>query len=548
MSEAKKVQVFVERPRDENIIAMKGNPHGISQLDSWLTSKATELKKAFSTNSVVLDAIRSPALHMSQVWLNINKLEKEMWVEIMWPGKDKQQGFIAEERIVHGSSNQKRGLQLLVKNILTEECGAIICGTTCNLDTTTGLAKALVNAGGPSIQSQAEEHIESLGEVAEGEAVSIDGGLLKCKWLIFAVIPQCERSSCSGRELSLFQAAVKNALDEAGRLGVETVTIPALKAGSSPFPIQDCATVTVQTVRDYFQSNADSTIRQARIVLPSDASLVSEFRKHFDSVGNSVRGFPQLRSSQEFSSVCWEYKSDNDQFETYESAVNQKLEEAFKIGPTSSLAIRIKRFTYTVNFSSMTQTNNETGRTRSIRRVTTSDTSLWHYLADNNTCRRYDNESNAKIEHAYTKGLRNLTININGFEYQIDLKDMTQTNTETFTKRQIMRQKCPQTTPSKRARFISSRTSDVEVTVRGQSSDVRLAVERFNQIIDNAVAVKQVQIPKDLSIAMKDVVANVADSFGLEIKAWSSADDGSSIVQLEGVKQSLDKAVQGLQV
>lgn len=545
VSEAKKVRIFVEKPRDENVITMTGeDSRGISHLKQWLTSKATELKKTFSTKPLLLDATRSPALNANQVWGEIKKIETKQHVEITWLDKDKQQGLIAKESIVHDSGQEKH-LELLIKNILKEKSGAIVCGTTCDLDISKGLAKALAKEGGPVIQTEVERHLQNWGDVEDGGAVTIEGGLLKCNFLVFVVIPQCKQSSCSKEELSLFRTAVENALEEAERHGQETVAIPALTAGSPPFPSEDCASVTVQTVRQYLQSNPDSPIHQVRIVLPSDTRLINEFRKHFNSDSRRVRGFPQLRSLQEPSPVRWEYKSDSGQFKPYEPVLSQKLEEGFKI-ESPSLDMQIGRFTYKISFSSMVQVNSETGTARPIRRFCASDT-LWYYQTDNDTYGPYNYESNTEIECAHANGLQKLTINTNGFDYLIDLKNMTQTNTKTFTTRRITRKACLPATTSEGGRSLRRRTSDVTVTIRGQSCDIDLAAERLKQVIDSIFEVKRVRIPKELSVVMKDVVHAVADSFGLRVIAWNSADDGSSLVQLEGVKQSVDEAVERLQ-
>jgi len=155
-------------------------------------------------------------------------------------------------------------LEVCRGELFNEKTDAIIVATTENLQphdsaltdksgreqTMKQLQEALVKNGGPF----------KPGQVVVTEVKS-DDDHLNCKYLIHAVTPMYE----GGQKLEVFQLsqAIYNALLEADKLSLESVSIPAIGTGNARFPREKCANVLFDSVFTYF-NDRDSTVAAAR--------------------------------------------------------------------------------------------------------------------------------------------------------------------------------------------------------------------------------------------------------------------------------------------
>ena len=93
----------------------------------------------------------------------------------------------------------------------------------------------------------------------EGTIFCSDPGTLKCKLIIHAVGPVWQ----GGRnwEEQHLSDCVETSLVEAGKKGYSSIAIPALCTGIFAYPAGEATRVIVESVRDYFKSNAGSSIQ-----------------------------------------------------------------------------------------------------------------------------------------------------------------------------------------------------------------------------------------------------------------------------------------------
>ena len=106
-----------------------------------------------------------------------------------------------------------------------------------------GVAGALKKAGGKEIEAEAVKK----GPIPVGEAVVTGAGKLKAKYIIHAAVmgPDLKTDAKKIRE------ATKNSLLSGDELGIKSIAFPALGTGVGGFPLNECARIMIDEVRQY---------------------------------------------------------------------------------------------------------------------------------------------------------------------------------------------------------------------------------------------------------------------------------------------------------
>lgn len=142
---------------------------------------------------------------------------------------------------------QINGIKIILnKGDITDlEVDAIVNAANAQLILGSGVAGAIRDKGGPSIQ----EECNRLGGTYVGGAVITGGGDLKANHVIHAVGPRMGE----GEEESKLRNATMNSLLLAEEYNLKSIAFPAISTGVFGFPIQKCAeimlTVAVEFVK-----------------------------------------------------------------------------------------------------------------------------------------------------------------------------------------------------------------------------------------------------------------------------------------------------------
>lgn len=136
-------------------------------------------------------------------------------------------------------------LELVEGDITALEVDAIVNPANEGLQLGAGVAGAIREKGGPTIQ----EECNRIGGTPVGTAVSTGAGTLKAKQVIHAVGPRMGEGD-EDRKLS---SAVRAALALADRNGLKSIAIPAISTGVYGFPIDRCARILLTEVHRYLQ-------------------------------------------------------------------------------------------------------------------------------------------------------------------------------------------------------------------------------------------------------------------------------------------------------
>ena len=144
-------------------------------------------------------------------------------------------------------SIQLEGTQLeLAEGDITDlDVDAIVNAANEELKLGSGVAGAIREKGGPSIQ----EECDRIGGTPVGTAVLTGGGDLKAKHVIHAVGPRMGE----GDEDRKLQSAIRSSLALADRHGLKSIALPAISTGVFGYPVDKCARILLTEVYRYLQ-------------------------------------------------------------------------------------------------------------------------------------------------------------------------------------------------------------------------------------------------------------------------------------------------------
>lgn len=178
----------------------------------------------------------------------------------------------------HTFSNKKL-FQIVEGDITTDQVDAIVNAANSNLAHGGGVAWAISRAGGKTIQQESNQWIKEHGEVSHAEPAYTSGGEMPCRYVIHAVGPVWG----DGDEDRKLADAVTGSLRVASRLGLASVTLPAISTGIFGFPKERAAKIIFAAIESYLTQNADSSLTTVRLILygQADADLYLRFWREY---------------------------------------------------------------------------------------------------------------------------------------------------------------------------------------------------------------------------------------------------------------------------
>jgi O-acetyl-ADP-ribose deacetylase len=139
-----------------------------------------------------------------------------------------------------------RSAIVLSKGDLTEAAvDAIVNAANNDLVLGGGVAGAIRAKGGPLIQAECDK----LGPIPIGEAAITGSGKLKAHYVIHAA---SMRLGGRTSEAAL-RDSTRNSLRRAAERGLKSVAFPAIGTGIAGFPIERCAVVMLEEIRDHLR-------------------------------------------------------------------------------------------------------------------------------------------------------------------------------------------------------------------------------------------------------------------------------------------------------
>lgn len=142
---------------------------------------------------------------------------------------------------------KERKIKLVEGNIALLDVEVVVNAANKSLKLGGGVAGAIRNYGGPSIQ----EECDRIGPIETGEAVITGAGNLKAKHVIHAVGPV----SGEGQEEEKLRRATLNSLKIANERKIKNIALPAISTGIFGFPIQKCSEIMLRAAIEFLEKN-----------------------------------------------------------------------------------------------------------------------------------------------------------------------------------------------------------------------------------------------------------------------------------------------------
>ncbi|KAM5153313.1 protein mono-ADP-ribosyltransferase PARP9 isoform 1-T2 [Mantella aurantiaca] len=134
-------------------------------------------------------------------------------------------------------------------DLTRQDADVVVNAANESLDHAGGLARALVEAGGPMIEKESKDYIKSKGELKTGDYAVTSSGRLPCKRLLHAVGPVWFSETANKCDLELAQC-IRNVFNYLKQhKDMKSVAIPAVSSGIFGFPLHQCAHIIVDTIR-----------------------------------------------------------------------------------------------------------------------------------------------------------------------------------------------------------------------------------------------------------------------------------------------------------
>ena len=198
--------------------------------------------------------------------------------------------------MIHGIFlSGKVKVSVYMGDITKEQVDVIVNAANRELDHAGGVAKAIRDQGGKSIEKECWAILKQRGKnLDDGDAVSTKSGKLPCKAVVHAVGPKWnDVGPKKGKKI--LRRACLSSFNEAQKLNMTSIALPAIGSGIYGMPKDVCAEIMFDAVEEFVRQGgpAKKTITDVRFVNIDEPSVVAfgeEFMKRY--ADKLVRGTP----------------------------------------------------------------------------------------------------------------------------------------------------------------------------------------------------------------------------------------------------------------
>ncbi|XP_017345055.1 protein mono-ADP-ribosyltransferase PARP14 isoform X2 [Ictalurus punctatus] len=161
-----------------------------------------------------------------------------------------------------------------------------------------GLALALLNAAGPSLQQSSDQYVAKHGKLLPGNAITTEAGHLPCKYVVHAVGPRYY-STDKFTAVKKLRQAVRESLNQAEFKRCSSIAVPAISSGIFGFPLDLCTEKIAEElhayVEDQTRQGGRNTLKEIHLVdnNPTTVSAMAQAVKKEFSDFKPRMTFPQ---------------------------------------------------------------------------------------------------------------------------------------------------------------------------------------------------------------------------------------------------------------
>ncbi len=163
-------------------------------------------------------------------------------------------------------------IRVLLGDLTRQKVDAIVNAANEHLQHGGGVAAAISQTGGPSIQLESDAWVQSNGPLESGIAAVTTAGALPAGIVVHVAGPRYRPDQDNP---GLLGAAVEAALSAAAAAGARSVALPAISAGIFGYPLQEATRVIGTRCREWVRDNP-GVLNEIRLV-GLDESTVAGF-------------------------------------------------------------------------------------------------------------------------------------------------------------------------------------------------------------------------------------------------------------------------------
>ena len=473
-----------------------------------------------------------------------------------------------------------RTIEVMKGDITKLEVDCIVNAANAKLEHDGGVAKAISEAGGPTIQKGCTKYIAEKGSLPVGGAVLQGSGHLLCTKLIHvssALWDPMDQKTC----VDQLKNCVATVFQLCETHELASVAIPGISTGNYGFPAHVSTKAVLQESKEYLDANPLSLIQRLIFIDINDKivdSYNSDCQKQFgletklNSFTNKLpitkrgpvypslptatpRQFVSTNTSSQGPVVEFYWKENDGHFYTYGNKFQDILKAAYKTNPLGSASFQRGEYTYAVDFSTLKQTNTSTNVERTIKIQHTVDPNTtplpkptplpanidsdeadlycyWYFFNEHNQWVPYAHDITKKLSDAYLNNPQgSFVISQVNFSYHIDFKTMKQTNQESGTVRSIKADK----NKLESAMGNLAITSSENVTLFGIQENMNLAKNKLDRFIRLKCTSKELPIHNIPKTVMISTIIKLKRKYShVKIELQDSGED--YVIKLDGFK------------
>ena len=472
-------------------------------------------------------------------------------------------------------------IEVMRGDITKLDVACIVNAANERLEHDGGVAKAISEAGGPTIQKGCTKYISENGNLAVGGAVLQGPGNLLCTKLIHissALWDPMHQKVCINQLKNCIATVFQ--LCETHKLA--SIAIPGVSTGNYGFPAHISTEAIIQESKEYIDANPLSRIQRLIFIDINDKIAKSfnlDCQKHFSHRAKShslsdVQASPtykNLAGHSPFASVPpqqtstnvshsqqieFHWKENDNKFYLYGNKFQDILKSAYKTNPLGNVSFQRGDYTYIVDFSTLKQTNTTTNveRTVKIHHIVDPDTTplpkptplpagvdseeadlhcYWYFFDEHNRWVPYAHDIAKKLSDAYLNNPQGSIVisQMNSFSYTIDFKTMKQTNQESGTVRTIKVDK----NKLESAMGNLAITSSENVILFGLQENITLAKNKLDRFIRLKCASKELKIHNIPKTVMISTIIKLKKRYShVKIEVQDIGED--YVIKLDGFK------------
>ena len=246
-----------------------------------------------------------------------------------------------------------------------------------------GVASAISNAGGPIVQQTSDQFIQQNGPLPVSGNVILPPGNIQCKSIIHAVGPVWNEMKADQVKNELGYC-IFNICATANSASYASIALPAISAGIYGFPLDESTSIIIEAIQRFFVSQQFYSLKKLILIDIKD-TILQQFKTICDNCFNPTPiPLPQPKlipvkatlpkvTPVDSPQLTFQWYENDGTWKPYSDSNMQKLRLAYASDPTGTASIPRSKYTYTVDFTSMVQSNDQTKVQRNVRVVNSSE-------------------------------------------------------------------------------------------------------------------------------------------------------------------------------